>query len=73
MIEPFTVGRKVSPSGDARKLSGFGMKLLAYDPWGSEERAKELNVTLTDMDTIYAEADFISLALPNFPSSAPRK
>lgn len=52
------------PQTVARKLSGFGMKLLAYDPWGSEERAKELNVTLTDMDTIYAEADFISLHCP---------
>lgn len=52
------------PQTVARKLSGFGMKLLAYDPWGSEERAKELRVTLTDMDTIYTEADFISLHCP---------
>lgn len=52
------------PQTVARKLFGFGMKLLAYDPWGSEERAKELNVTLADMDTIYAEADFISLHCP---------
>lgn len=52
------------PQTVAKKLSGFGMKMMAYDPWGSEERAKELNVTLTDMDTIYAEADFISLHCP---------
>lgn len=48
----------------ARKLSGWGVRMLAYDPWGSPEAARKLNVTLTDLDTIYAQADYISVHCP---------
>lgn len=48
----------------ARKLSGWGVRMLAYDPWGSLEAAQKLNVTLTDLDTIYAQADYISVHCP---------
>lgn len=48
----------------AKKLSGWGVRLLAYDPWGSPDAAAALNTTLTDLETIWREADFISVHCP---------
>ena len=48
----------------AKKLSGWGVRLLAYDPWGSPDAAAALNTTLTDLETIWREADFISVHGP---------
>lgn len=52
------------PQAVARKLSGFGMKLLAYDPWASKEAAERLHVELVDLDTLYARSDFLSVHCP---------
>ena len=45
----------------SRNTSAF---LSHYDPWASQETAQKLNVTLTDLDTIYAQADYISVHCP---------
>ncbi len=39
---------------------GFG-RLLACDPYCSPERARELGVELTDMDTVMSEGDFVTV------------
>lgn len=41
-------------------VNGFGMKVLAYDKFPNSA----LNVTYTDLDTIYKESDIISLHCP---------
>lgn len=46
-----------------RHLSGFGCKILAYDPYESEEVKAYANYT--DLDTIYREADIITLHIPS--------
>ena len=43
---------------------GLHMKVIAYDPFLSEERAKILGVTKVDLDELLARADFISLHVP---------
>ena len=43
---------------------GLRMKVIAYDPFLSEERAKRLGVTRVDLDELLARADFISLHVP---------
>lgn len=48
----------------AKKLSGFGVRILAYDPYIKEEQAKELGVTSVDFDTLCKESDYISLHCP---------
>ena len=48
----------------AQRLAGFECRLLGKDPLISADRAKSLGVTLTDVDTIFEESDFISLHLP---------
>ena len=43
---------------------GLHMKVIAYDPFLSEERAKTLGVTKVDLDELLARADFITLHVP---------
>ncbi len=45
-------------------LKGFGMRVIAYDPYPNYEKAKELGFEFTDLDTLYKEADVISLNCP---------
>ncbi len=43
---------------------GLRMKVLAYDPFLSEERAVELGVKKVELDELLAKADFITLHVP---------
>ena len=43
---------------------GLHMKVIAYDPFLSEERAKEMGVTKVELDELLARADFITLHVP---------
>lgn len=47
----------------------MGMKLLAYDPYLSTERAEQLGCRLVDLDVLFAESDFITLHLPKTPET----
>ncbi len=48
----------------------MGMKLLAYDPFISSERAEQLGCRLVEMDLLLREADYITLHIPKTPESA---
>ena len=49
----------------ARRAKGFGMKVLAYDPYVTEVPEEFASfVTLCDCETVIRNADFISLHLP---------
>ncbi len=54
-------------AGVARAM---GMKLLAYDPFLSHERAEQLGCRLVDLDVLFRESDFITLHLPKTPETA---
>jgi len=43
---------------------GLSMKVVAYDPFLSDERAKQLGVTKVELDELLARADFITLHVP---------
>ncbi|MEM1309703.1 MAG: phosphoglycerate dehydrogenase [Cyanobacteria bacterium P01_D01_bin.71] len=47
----------------------MGMKLLAYDPFISTERAEKLGCRLVDLDLLFREADYITLHLPKTPET----
>ncbi|QEY33157.1 phosphoglycerate dehydrogenase [Synechococcus sp. RSCCF101] len=53
----------------ARVARAMGMDLLAYDPFISAERAQQMQVRLTDLDRVFAEADYITLHLPRTPET----
>ncbi len=49
----------------AQRARGFGMRVLAFDPFVSAERYRELGVDKADgVDDVYAQADFITVHLP---------
>jgi D-3-phosphoglycerate dehydrogenase len=55
----------------ATRAQGFGMRVIAYDPYLSEERYRELGVThaVTPQD-IYNVADFVTVHLPKTKETA---
>lgn len=48
----------------AKRAKGFGMNILGYDPYLTEERAKKLGVTKASLDLIAKESDFITIHTP---------
>jgi len=48
----------------ADRALGLKMKVLAFDPFLSADRARELGIDKVDLDTLFARADFISLHSP---------
>src|SRR5258707_2069787 len=48
----------------ARRAIAFGMRVLAYDPFLSASRARQLQVELVDLRDIYARCDFITVHVP---------
>ncbi|AFY65130.1 phosphoglycerate dehydrogenase [Geitlerinema sp. PCC 7407] len=47
----------------------MGMKLLAYDPFISSERAEQLGCRLVELDFLLREADYITLHIPKTPET----
>ncbi len=54
----------------AAAAKAMGMKLLAYDPFISLERADHLGCRLVDMDLLFRESDYITLHIPKTPETA---
>jgi len=54
----------------AQRAKGFGMRVVAFDPFVSAERYREMGVEKAESsDELYAEADFITLHLPKTPET----
>jgi D-3-phosphoglycerate dehydrogenase len=45
----------------AQRALAFGMHLIAYDPYVSADRARQLGISLLDLDELISQADFITL------------
>jgi len=48
----------------AQRMSAFGTRLIAYDPYVQPVRAAQIGVRLVTLDELLAESDFISIHLP---------
>ncbi len=53
----------------AQRAMAFGMKLVAYDPYVSQDRAKHMGVELMTMEELMGVSDFISIHLPKNPDT----
>lgn len=53
----------------AQRASAFGMKLVAYDPFVTEDRARRAGVELVDLDTLAQRSDFVTLHLVKTPET----
>ena len=47
-----------------KRLSGFEVKVLGFDPMISAEQAEKIGVELCTVERIFAESDFVSLHIP---------
>lgn len=48
----------------AKRAKSFGMNILGFDPYLSEERARKLGITKATLDTIARDSDFITVHTP---------
>lgn len=48
----------------ADRAMGLGMTVIAYDPFLSEDQAKQMGVRLVGLDDVFREADFLTLHVP---------
>src|SRR5687768_5438108 len=54
----------------ARGALGMGMRVLAYDPYVSEDRMRSMNVERAESaDEVFERADFVSLHVPRTPQT----
>lgn len=53
----------------ARLLKPFDMRLIGYDPYIDPAKAKELGIQLVDLETVFREADVVSVHCPLTPDT----
>ncbi|HEV8044217.1 MAG TPA: hydroxyacid dehydrogenase, partial [Rubrobacter sp.] len=54
----------------ARGALGMGMRVLAYDPYVSEDRMRSMNVERAEStDQVFEQSDFVSLHVPRTPQT----
>ena len=53
----------------AAKLNGWGLRLLASDPFADADRAAAARVALVDLETLLRQSDYISLHVPLLPET----
>jgi len=53
----------------AQRLSAFGVRLIAYDPYVQPARAAQLGIRMVSLEELLAESDFITVHLPKTPET----
>ena len=48
----------------ARRATGFGMRVIYHDPIKDDPEAQALNAEWVELETLYAESDFVSIHTP---------
>ena len=54
----------------AQRALAFGMRLVAFDPYISADRARAMGVELRSIEELFAESDFVSIHTPKTPETA---
>jgi D-3-phosphoglycerate dehydrogenase len=53
----------------AQRLSGFGARLIGYDPYISPAKAEQMGVSLASLDEVMEQSDFITIHIPKTPET----
>lgn len=53
----------------AKKAIGFGLKVQAYDPYLTEERANSLGIKKVELEELLSNSDIVSLHVPRTPET----
>jgi D-3-phosphoglycerate dehydrogenase / 2-oxoglutarate reductase len=48
----------------ANRAKGFGMRIVAFDPFTSPEQARDLEIELLKLEEVFARADFLTIHTP---------
>lgn len=54
----------------AQKSIGYGLRVQAYDPFLTEDRADKMGIEKVELDTLLETSDIISLHVPKTPETA---
>ena len=63
------VGLGATGLATARRLAGFGARLIAHDPFVGAEVAADVDVELVEFDELLRSADIVSLHVPLSPAT----
>ena len=55
--------------GVAKRAQSFGMQILAFDPYLTEDKAKSLDIQLATVDEIASKSDFVTVHTPLTPKT----
>lgn len=53
----------------AKRMQGFAMNIIAYDPFLSEDKAKSMGVEKVDLEELLKRSDFITIHTPLTPET----
>jgi D-3-phosphoglycerate dehydrogenase len=53
----------------AKRMQGFGMNVIAYDPFLSEDKAKTMGVEKVELQELFRRSDFITIHTPLTPET----
>jgi D-3-phosphoglycerate dehydrogenase len=53
----------------AQRAHAFGMRLVAFDPFVAQERAKQMGVELRALEDVVRQSDFLTIHLPKTPET----
>ena len=53
----------------AQRAMAFGMKVVAYDPFVSDEMARRMNIDLLDLESLLATSDFVTIHVAKTPET----
>lgn len=53
----------------AARARGFGLRVLASDPYVDEAAARDIGVELTDLDALLGASDYVSVHVPLMPAT----
>lgn len=59
------IGREV-----VKRLAGFGVRMMAFDPYVSEQSAREMNVEMLPLEEMLSASDFLTIHMPLLPQTA---
>jgi D-3-phosphoglycerate dehydrogenase / 2-oxoglutarate reductase len=59
-----SIGREV-----VMRAKNFGMRIIGTDPYVNSQQAEDLNVTLVDMNSLFAQSDYITLHVALTPET----
>ena len=48
----------------ARRMKVFGMEIISYDPFSTEEHAQNLGVKLVELDELLSTSDYVTVHTP---------